>query len=278
MAGRRARSHSQYDTYTNCGWRYKLKYVDGEVEDPAVWLAGGNAFHSATEIFDKLAWAVGACEDLREHTLNSWGAALENEFDRLREIEPDESKWRAAGRKTRALPNGQDAAWWRENGPIMVHAYIDWRIANADLYDVATLPDGNPAVEFGGESEAGSVPVKFFPDVLILDKHTGANIVVDKKTGTRMPASGIQLGEYALWIWQKYGIAVWWGAFYDARRAQLEIPRPLGRWTEQLVAEMYSNLDRGIEQEIFLPRLSRDCKGCGVRSKCKFQPQRVRQQ
>jgi hypothetical protein len=272
LAGRQSRSHTQYSTYTECAWKYKLKYLDGKVEQPAVWLAGGSAFHAVSEQFDRLAWALGGATDadLRGHVMELWPTVIEHQLELLREREPDESQWRTAGRRTKALPNGEDAAWWRTNGATMVNSYVDWRVANDGLYEIATLPDGSPAVEFGGDLDDWSVPVRYYPDVMFRDKHTGALIVVDKKTGSRMPWSTVQLGEYKLWIWEMYEMTVHYGAFYDARKGQLGLPRLLSGWTGELVGEMYESLDRAVLTDSFPPTISDGCKICGYRKDCKF--------
>jgi hypothetical protein len=266
------RSLTQYTTFTECGWKYKLKYIDRVEEDPALWLAGGTSFHRATETFDRLAWADTPHEDFRADTLTSWHMVWPEELDALRAREPDETKWRTAGRKTKEQPNGQDVAWWADQGPVMCNRYVDWRIAHADVYDIATLPDGQPAVEFGGEVTAGDTPLTFYPDVLFVDRETGATVVVDKKTGATMPSSTMQLGKYARWVEKKYNIRVWYGAYYDARRGTLEPPRLLDRWRNDMVNEMYETLDRAIEAKVFLPNIRRECRGCGHRRHCKWQP------
>lgn len=273
------RSHTQLTTYAECSWRYKLKYIDHKQERPCVWLPGGIAFHSATEWFDKATWfgnednAGSIGHEFLTETVDAFRDAFTAELAKLRQIEPDESKWRTAGRKTKALPNGQDVTWWNENGPAMTSDYVFWRIENAERYAVAALPDGEPAVEFGGLNEAGPIPVKYFPDLLMVDVGTGALIVVDKKTGATMPTSTHQLGEYALWTEDNYGLKAHYGAHYDARKGELEQPRLIGRWTADLVDETYVNLDKGIRAGIFLPNIRRECSGCGYKTQCKYQPE-----
>lgn len=267
-----ARSHSQLTLFAECGWKYKLRYFDRKVEDPAVWLAGGIAFHSATEAYDLYAWPDSPLETYRGDAQYRWDIDFEAQLGRLRDVEPDESKWRTAGRKSAALPHGQDVPWWRENGPIMVDTYVDWRIAHKDQYAIAMLPDGKPAIEFGGLNDTGDTPIKFFPDRVIVDRITGTLIVVDLKSGARMPPSTHQLGEYAVWIEQVYGMPVWYGSHYDARKGELEPPRLLTRWTDELVSEMYATLDRAIVADAFVPNIGRECAGCGYRRHCKYQP------
>jgi ATP-dependent helicase/DNAse subunit B len=46
-------SYSAFTTYITCGYQYYLNRLLQLPEEPSVWSAGGRAFHSATEEWDK---------------------------------------------------------------------------------------------------------------------------------------------------------------------------------------------------------------------------------
>ena len=45
-------SYSSFNTWLECGWKYKLTKMYEVPEKHAVWLTGGTAVHKATERFD----------------------------------------------------------------------------------------------------------------------------------------------------------------------------------------------------------------------------------
>lgn len=110
------RSYSQLSQYTKCAEEYRLKRIERRAEAPAVWFPAGTAFHEITELFDR--WALN--DGLTAAAAKDWGSRFSETFeahlDELREQAPDESKWRVAG-VSKALPNGEDIAWWAERGP-----------------------------------------------------------------------------------------------------------------------------------------------------------------
>lgn len=280
-SGPTTRSHTQYQMYTECSWRYYLKYLRNIPEQPAVWLAGGTAVHAAYELIAREVWARGAALDI-ENTLpdaeDRFSSVLEQEFEAMRAIEPDEAKWRTAGRKwgkpdtTAQYPNGQDEEWWREHAPAMIQGLIDWWTTNATRYGVYTLPDGTPAIECGDVADYDTYKVRYHPDIVMFDMTHGTLVLVDWKTGKEMPATPHQLGEYAVWFEKQYGIKVWYGSHFDARKGELEQPRLLDMWTPKRVDHMFSELDRAVEERIFLPRVSKDCVMCGFKRACQFSP------
>lgn len=46
-------SYSSFTTYLSCGYQYYLGRLLQLPEEPSVWSAGGRAFHTATEEWDK---------------------------------------------------------------------------------------------------------------------------------------------------------------------------------------------------------------------------------
>jgi putative RecB family exonuclease len=263
-------SYTQYSTLNECGWKYKLKYLDGVQEDPCVWLPGGTAFHAAAEHIAREVWAGVVLDD---DTLNAavrvFRETFASELRKVLAIEPDESKLCVAGRKNGG--RGQDVAWWDKNGPAMVKKYHDWWIVNRDRYGVATLPGSVPAVEAGGLTEQGPAPVKFYFDLIIVDLLTSAVILVDLKTGSRMPG-GLQLGAYGTWIPRMFGGRPHYGTYYNARKGELEPwpPFVLDTWPPDRVDAWVADSSAKIRAGRFIANPGWQCKMCGVRKACSF--------
>lgn len=266
------RSHSQLNDYLHCSWAYRLKRVKHYEERPSVWLAGGKAFHSVSEEFDLATWQENDLSAWADPS--AWTAAFTEHFDRnldeTRENNPDESQWRTAGRKTKDKPNGEDIAWWRENGPIFVNNYIQWRTSSADTLAIAAV-ESRAGVELEVDMPLGGVPMIGYIDRLMVDRKSGDLMVVDLKTGSRTPASPLQLATYSVQIERVVKRPVVWGAFFDARKGVLTDPIDLSTFTADNLGVIYSALDRTVTAGNFLPRIDSHCKACGVREFCVFQ-------
>lgn len=275
---RHTRSHSQLNDYLHCSHAYYLKRMRKVQEAPSVWLAGGKAFHSATEMFDEHVEAgVGFTALVQENDpildVDQWRDVFDDcyghELDAIRETDPDESTWRAAGRKTKDKPNGEDVAWWRLAGRDMIARYINWRISTHDVLVMATVK-GRPGIEVEVTTPIGGVPMRGYVDRVMVDA-SGNHIVIDLKSGSRTPVSLMQLALYSVQLEALMGVPVSWGAYYDARKGTLGEPADLTRFTPQNLGAVYKNLDRAVDSGIFLPRIDSHCNACSVRRACVYQ-------
>jgi putative RecB family exonuclease len=270
-----SRSHSQLSTYLHCGWEYRLKKIAKVTERPSVWLPGGSAFHTTTEAIDHATWEIRTADEL---TLALYWPTWEEEFDRnfeeeiekLREQEPDETRWRTAGRTTKDKPNGEDVAWWRAEGRAMVGRYLDWKISTVDTLRIAAVK-GAPGIEVEVTVPVGGVPMRGFIDRVLEDPKTGVLMVMDLKTGSRTPDSPLQLALYSVQLEEMLGRSVTYGAFWMARKGVLTDPIDLSVWTNKNLGIIYRSLDSSIEQGLFLPNITSMCGKCGVREHCLFQ-------
>jgi RecB family exonuclease len=261
---RRTRSYSQLSEFHQCSWRFYLRRFLKVKEQPSVWTAGGNAFHKTTEMFDEMLWQEN---DLSKQDARPWYGTFvdqfENELDELRAINPDESTWRAASK------GREDVAFWRKLGPVLISQYIQWRTSTNDTLRIAAVK-GAPAVEVKVETSLGGVPVVGYIDRVFQDTETGVLEIVDYKSGARMPQTPDQLGQYSVQLEQQEGVPVTWGAFYNARKATLDGPIDLRRYTEQSFGEEYQQLEASLEAKKFEPNITALCKACGVKDACKF--------
>lgn len=266
------RSHSQLNSYLKCGWSYYLQKVARKPESPCVWLAAGKAFHSATERYDRQY--VTTDDDMTDLELDVWRDVFTDEFERelddIRAIYPDESTWRRAGRPTKDKPNKEDITWWHTAGREMLVDYIKWREDYADVWELASI-NGEPAIEVEVIEPLGGIPMKGWIDRVFRSKIDGRLVVVDLKSGSRTPASPMQLATYSVQLEPMLGgEQVLWGAWYDARKGSLGEPINLARWSEPLLGKVYTDLDRGITAGIFLPNIDSHCNNCGVAKFCIF--------
>lgn len=268
-------SHSQVETLTDCGEKYRLSRVVGVPEAPAMWNAGGRAFHSAAEHFERERFLAGTPSI--EETLEVFHQIFEDEVSQAEhdwiEQQPDYERseivnvpWRIANR------GKEDDAWWREHGAGMVRAYV--LQSEEDQTELVATPDGQPAVEVEFMVTIAGVPFKGFIDQIRQLPKKPALIMRDLKAGARTPTSTSQLGEYgvaASILWgEPYGLMR--GEYYMARtarttaRIQLAEAHPRAS-VEYAIATAWFMKNGGL----FLPRPSAYCKSCAVSAFCLYQ-------
>jgi len=173
--------------------------------------------------------------------------------------------WRKGGRATKANPDKEDGNWWSENGKKMFFDFINaWQESGLEIWQT---PQGLPGVEIGFNNMFGEVPIKAFADLIAVTP-TGELVVVDFKTGNYTPDSSMQLGVYACCMEMTFGVRPSKGYFYSARKAQFEEVGGLDRWTIPVMTEMFTQFQRGLDAEIFLPNIGMSCGTCGVKEYC----------
>jgi RecB family exonuclease len=220
-----------------------------------------------------LTWADPALLAEQAENISTWEDVFEvnfeTELDALRAVEPDQTRWRTGGRKTKDRPNGEDVEWWRQAGRDMIRTYVAWRLRTSDTLHIAAVK-GAAGVEVEVTTSFGGVPVRGFVDRLFLDTQTGAYLVVDYKTGANPPKAQLQLGQYSVQLEAMIGAPVRWGAYYDARKGELSKPFDLSGYTPERLGYIYGGLDTSIRSNIFLPNMTQ-CFSCGMRDACVFQ-------
>ena len=202
-------SYSSFTSYLQCGERYRLEKVVKIPETPAWWFLGGTAVHSATEAYD-----LGTDLSVRELFLSFF----EEEIARQKKhSDVPEDEWRASGKPTKANPRKQDRDWWRNEGPVMVQAWIDWRQRSG--WQVWTTPDGDQAIELALNVEMGGIPVKMHIDRIMVTP-AGQLVVVDIKSGASEPDNCNQLGLYACGVELAFGLRPSLGGYWMARKGE----------------------------------------------------------
>lgn len=193
--------------------------------------------------------------------------AFEAEVLDAAEDHPNLRHWSAAGRGRRKnLPDGEDGTWWRQNGPGMVDNWIKWRSKSG--WRIWTTPNGEPAIELSQEfiTPAGR-PIKGFIDRVFLTPD-GELVIMDLKSGARSPESDLQLAFYRYCLHSTMGVNICKGAYWMARTGEISDIYNLTRITPTLMNHYMAQLDKAIEDAVFIPHVSFRCKACSLRDYC----------
>ena len=205
--------------------------------------------------------------DLSTLWAQCWDEELKNRKDQSPSYTQDQ--YALTGRASKEYGGKKGPEWWADNGPAMIQNWLDWRAEHAD-WEIWVTPDGNPAIEIELNVKLpGDIPVKMFIDrVFVLP--SGQLAVLDIKSG-RLPEFDEQLGLYACGLEIAYGpqFRPEWGYFWDANKGTHGQPRALSRWTQGLMAQLYTEAAAGIQAGSFLPKPANSCVNwCGVAEYC----------
>lgn len=185
----------------------------------------------------------------------------------------DDAEAENAGKQMRASGRAnakEDKKWWLANGPKMIHSYAVWREQNPDLllWDV----NGVPAIELEINVDiAPGVRMKAFIDRIFVDRSTGSLLIVDLKSGKNTPPSALQLATYRTVLEDQFDVSPQYGAYWMARTGTLDAIHDLDKYPTSLVRQWFSDMRHMVENNSFIPRVSRDCGWCGVRDFCYLQ-------
>lgn len=261
LTGKKHISYSGFDTYLQCGEKFRLQRVLNVPEDQAWWFIGGTAFHTATEYWDR-----GDDRTL----INIWHDAWVEATEGLDETKPI----KAGGRATKQWPDKENAAWWGFHGPQMLADYVKWRGMSG--WEIYTLGD-QPFIEWEflltlespilKDNASEFIQVKGFVDRVFVTPE-GEAVVVDLKTGSREPASTMQLGVYAAALRHHGGIDPVLGGYYMSRTAKDPNLRALSMYTDQTVAYLLSTFEDSVREEKFIPHVTSMCQTCTVAPFC----------
>jgi len=200
----------------------------------------------------------------KEMTLE-WQTILANQIDELEHrTGVPITQWRTAGRKTKAKPAGEDLAFWETEGLRQVEMYGEWLAKSG--WQIATMPDGHPGIEWKSETSFGGSPVRVIVDCIY--KVGDDFVVVDYKTGSRTPFGMIQMGLYASAVERVYGIRPKWGAFFMTRKGELSDLTDLSPWSMEYFDYGFSAMNATIETGYFPPNVTDACSYCSFSDYC----------
>jgi putative RecB family exonuclease len=189
-----------------------------------------------------------------------WERLFELELDKLRDREPEESRWRRTS---------EDVEDWRRIGLQFVQAYIDWR--ERSPWEIWTTPDGEPAIELdiSGRLPGCPVEIKAYLDRVMYDPVFKKLWVVDLKTSKRPPKTPDQFRTYGALLEVKHGVRADHGAPFMNRKGSLGKPFDLFDVTPEQVGAVYGEAWAKVQGGVFPANgLGRECFICDVSAAC----------
>jgi len=193
----------------------------------------------------------------------AWNAEVE-EIKKFQEPNFDIANLRQSVRRTKAIPDGENAEWWFENGKKFLNSWIQWRVNSG--WEIWETPQGVPAIELMLEIETGGVNIKGAIDRVFVTPQNEI-IIVDLKTGMRTPQSDLQLQVYACMLERATGVRPHYGAYWMARQGGTSVPTELNKFTLQKLDEMIGLFQIARENNLYLPNFE-SCKMCSVMEYC----------
>lgn len=228
-------SHSAIEEYNRCAYRFYLRRVKKVPTENLLAGPAGSAFHSMTEDFDN-----GNDPMPYESYLQ---ANLEDDtaYVSIRE---------------------EDYEWWALRGDELFDRYVAWReLTNWEVVGVEE--------EFSVQPEGLSLPFVGYIDRRFR-MSTGHIVVVDIKTGLRVPKDRTQLNEYVA-ASRINGHQADATAFYDARwGSSTGLAWPID-WDEMKLVSHVAPVEKAILAEEFPATPSaQKCQYCPVRQHCEY--------
>ncbi len=252
-------SWSQVSEYSRCSKSYQLRRLSGAPVVPATWLFGGSLVHSAVEMYN-LAHVRGETIDLDA----IWSEATERTLAEQAERNPIPfDEWRKPYR------GGMDVDGWIKSGRAHLDAWhsfmleTDWTIASFD---------GQPLVEVDLTCEYGWGDEKFVvkgaADV-VMEQPRGDLVLLDVKTGSKMPNNFLQLGLYSCSM-ERLGMPKPpLGGFFSTKTGALAAIDSMLQYTPTYFDDLLTRTRVGISGGVFTPSLVTDiCRACDVASAC----------
>jgi CRISPR/Cas system-associated exonuclease Cas4 (RecB family) len=264
LTGKQHLSYSAVDSLAQCGERFRLERVAQVPQQPAWWFIGGSAFHLASEYIDQCLFGeLDDDYDLGPLWQQAWNISYEDAIG-----DTDPSKIRAGGRATKEWPERENQKWWEHHLPLMLETYrSQMRALTSEGWMLWEPVPGQPAIELVFQLPINEVLIKGAIDRVFINPD-GELVVVDLKTGSRQPESGMQLGVYSVALEHMFGMRPIVGQFYMARKGNLTDQVSLLHYSTEMIGNIFSTAKRMIEAEIFLPHVSGLCNACGVRDHC----------
>lgn len=257
-------SHSQINSYTECGERFRLERVEFKPQTPAWWTIAGSTLHSVTEAYDLSTMQAQpmSTKDILNLIPVYWE---KHKTLTLGENYTGEVRGAKKGR--------EDEAWWLENLPEQVMNYRAWR-ETSDW----TLED----IELKVEAELGESKTPFVGYIdRVFRKPDGTLVILDIKSGGSAPTDPSQLGTYKVLFSESQGLeGPQEGYFFHTRttrpRSKKEQPKQgrllgpfdLTGFTADYLGKMTDAVAKAKQHEVFVPRPSYFCDTCSVNEYC----------
>jgi putative RecB family exonuclease len=257
-------SHSSIEDIRSCSLKFFLRKIEKVDQRPGWSLIGGNAVHKVTEAIDKQDFGLPVPPEELDFDL-VFSLLLQKALDETdRKVKP--SDFYASGRRSKEWPDKENEKWWRQNGPLMVQRWVNFK--KVSPWEIWLTPQGEPAIELGMLADIDGTPIKMFTD-LIMEVPNNGLAVVDKKTGSRVPKYPIQLAIYGEGMAQTFGeeCRPQWGAYWMGRTGELTPPVDLNLYYPHLLPQVRS-ARRIVALDLWLPNPSDLCGSCSVNASC----------
>lgn len=249
----RSFSPSRFLDFARCGKRYELTRLT-DYEEPEAWyFVGGRAVHLATQRYDE--GAEGTLEEI-------WTTAFQEVYDEAFEKDPDPDTWLTgpgyAGR-------GKPERWqeWNDKGLSALESWVAFRQGTSSELSLVGCE-----IPFETTLPASSLLLRGVCDRLFTWTSTGGGLVVDLKTGSRKQDSDFQLGVYAVGLELAGYPRPQQGAYFMTKTGELGEVYDLSRYTVELLDKVGGKMWHAIDEKIFLPILSSQCRSCNSRNAC----------
>ncbi len=248
-------SHSALSQYLRCSEQYRLERIEKVPTPPAWYFIGGKAVHLATQWMDE----KDEYPYSDNHLAYLWSQAYDKEIAEAFEEWPADDEWLQAGRRGAE----QGYTYWDLRGHACVKAWQDWRMENRQ-WRIESIEE---EIELELPSQ---IILKGFIDRVLHwpEVDPGSLGVLDIKTGTKRPASPLQLGFYRVGYELKHPgslitDAKWWMA-KDGKAFDV----PIKHITVETIDRYATKFFKGVEGEVFLPNLGDACFFCAVKDHC----------
>lgn len=255
-------SYSQYTGMLWCSKGHELSRLAKAPQIPAWWFIGGRLVHEVTEAYDRLAETnPGVRFDSVRETQTRLDELVEEE--KLKKGLSSTEGWLAAGR----WPKKSGYDWWRENAPLMVERFIEWRRLTG--WEVAYF-NGVPGIEcdLGVRFDFGEL--RGAPD-RVYRLPSGQLVVADVKSGTSAPKEPLQLGTYANDLEMLGYERPAYGTYVMVKAEKQPIHTeliPLDKYTTPYLEQIYGSVVKTIELGAFVPNVGDACRTCVVQKAC----------
>ena len=252
------RSATQLTTYAGCSEAYRLSYVEHIDGLPAAWFAQGTAFHEVVE-----EWELAG----RPPFANLYGRYVQvydKEIASFDEVNPNRDRWLRAPKSS----SETDISNRRELGDLLLRNYSQF-VLDETRRPLFWLDDYTPGIELPFSVTFGDIEVRGKVD-RVERLGDGSLHIIDLKTGNRESAK-LQLGIYKVALEKELGIRVSRASFFYAKDGKLVTLTDweLVRYTEEYVTDLLLALDRGINNEVYIPNVTQSCFLCPVKRECR---------
>lgn len=273
-------SHSQIEDLEGCGVKYRLGRLEGLPRIPSWSLLGGDVFHQCAAYIEGAIASPGSSWPDAHAVDTLWNETFEKVVAERRAASPVPfDRWYVSNKGK----EGYD--WWRIEGAIMLGRYVAMRRAQHVGRELVRAPMiiGDQHSSLVLELEVSTFvhgPSGNVPFVSILDQAWNLGevgiLIVDLKTGSRMPVDTFQLATQAFTLmsnWRSPSGESGWplvsGSYYDARKATFTEPVDLFKaHTYDEFAYRVHTAAMKRNMGLFAPKRDTMCTACGVKYAC----------